>query len=119
MIEPEESSYQLLTPLERARYFNALIEEEGLSASQVAKRFNKSLAFVSNTLRLLKLSPLVQEGLEGKDISEGHARALLGAGHHDHVVVVYREILVRSISVRETERMVRELKVESVNTQGV
>lgn len=110
MNSPVSNSYQLLKPLERARYFSNLIEAHGMTASDVAKQINRSLSFISNTLRLLKLSPLVQEGLESDEISEGHARALLGASDDDHIVIVYREILVKRISVRETEKMIKSLK---------
>jgi ParB family transcriptional regulator, chromosome partitioning protein len=109
MSEPGSNSYQLLTPLERARYFNSLIVEKGMSSSEVARLVKRSLAFISNTIRLLKLSPLVQEGLESRDVSEGHARALLGIKNDEHTVLIYREILVSKISVRETEKMVKKL----------
>jgi len=116
MYEKGKDSYLLLKPLERAHHFKRRIEKDGLSASELARSIKKSLSFVSNTLRLLQLPHLVQEGLMSGEISEGHGRALLTSHHHAHIVMVYREILVSNISVRETERMVRKLTKTTVQT---
>lgn len=118
MRDGENDSYLLLKPLERARHFRHLIEEEGVSPSELARSIKKSLSFVSNTLRLLKLPHLVQEGLISEEISEGHARALLTARHHTHIVTVYREILISNISVRDTEHMLRKLNQETTQTEA-
>lgn len=87
---------------------------EGISQTELARRFKKSLAFISNTLRLLKLPAFIQDGLAGGSISEGHARALLTVQDTHKMIGVYREVLVTNATVRQTERMAREANREIV-----
>lgn len=107
MDESVKNSYQSLPPLERARLFKHL-NENGISSSQIARELGKSLAYVSNTIRLLKLPLLVQEGLISNTISEGHARALLSLKDEQSILTIYREVLVKNANVRETEELVRK-----------
>jgi ParB family chromosome partitioning protein len=67
-----------LGPLEEAVAYRRLVDEFGLSQTDVAARVGKSRVAVSNTLRLLELPPAIKEGLAAGEITEGHARALLG-----------------------------------------
>jgi ParB family transcriptional regulator, chromosome partitioning protein len=107
MSEINESTFQSLPPLERAYYFQKLVTE-GTSASKIAKKIGKSLAYVSNTLRLLKLPLMVQDGLASGIITEGHARALLGVKKMEDTIVIYREIIVTNATVRTVELLVRK-----------
>lgn len=113
MNEEEKNMLASLSPLERADFFKKLIEEESLTPSKIAKRFKKSLSFVSNTLRLLKLPAIIKEGLLSRDISEGHARALIMIEDHKIVVALYRKILIEKSSVRQTEELVRKVKKDN------
>lgn len=115
MSEEEKNTLAFLPPLKRAKYFKKLMDEENLTASKIAQRFQKSLAFVSNTLRLLKLPEFVQEGLLSGEISEGHARALIMIADHQAMVKIYRKILLEKASVRQTETLAREVKNKSKN----
>lgn len=108
MNAPDAASYQSLPPLERAHYFHRLIVE-GTPASQIARTIGKSLAYVSNTLRLLKLPIMVQEGLASNTITEGHARALVGIKDEEQALSIYREILVSNATVRRAEELVRNV----------
>lgn len=110
MSEEEKNTLAFLPPLKRAEYFKKLIDEESLTVSKIAKRFKKSLAFVSNTLRLLKLPEFVQEGLLSGEISEGHARALIMIEDQQSTVKLYKKILLEKSSVRKTETLAREIK---------
>ena len=101
------NSYQLLPPLERAQFFKRRIEE-GTGASALARELNKSLSYISNTIRLLKLPDIVKDGLISGVISEGHARALLGLRSEAQCVNVYKMVLTHRASVRKTEEMVRK-----------
>lgn len=107
MDEPAKTTYLSLPALERAARFQFLISQ-GTTASQIARGLGKSLAYVSNTLRLLKLPPIIQEGLISNTISEGHARAILGLKSEDNMVSVYKEIIVSGLSVRQAEELVRK-----------
>src|SRR4030067_2145338 len=65
-----------LNPLDRAKGFERLLNEFGLTTSEVAVKIGKSVAYVSNSLRLLRLPDALKDGLLSGLISEGHARAL-------------------------------------------
>jgi ParB family chromosome partitioning protein len=75
----------------------------------VAQKVGKSRSAVANTLRLLNLPEEIQESLRLGEISEGHARALLGLPDPDQQKAVWQETLRTSASVRDTERMVRDV----------
>lgn len=107
MSSAESVSYQLLPPLDRARLFEHLIQNKGMSATSLARAIKKSLSYVSNTIRLLKLPPLVQDGLATNAISEGHARALLAVTDPAAILAIYKQILVEKKTVRDVERLVR------------
>ena len=80
-----------------------------LTQEQVVERVGKSRAAIANTLRLLDLDEEVLEMLKTGDISAGHARALLGLKDKEKVVDIAVQILDRSLSVRDTEDLVKKL----------
>ena len=96
-----------LAPLEMAAAYRALIDEHGLTQERVAERVGKSRASVANTLRLLQLPPAAREALAAGRISEGHARALLGAPNEDALLAALEAAVVRGLTVRQTEELVR------------
>jgi ParB family transcriptional regulator, chromosome partitioning protein len=98
-----------LNPIETAVAFARLIEQHKLSHEQVAERTGKDRSTVTNFLRLLKLPREVQEDLGRGDISMGHARALLGLPTPHAQRQAAQQILDKRLSVRETERLVKEL----------
>jgi ParB family chromosome partitioning protein len=98
-----------LTPLESAEAYRELVEEYNLSHEEVAERVGKSRAAVTNTLRLLKLPPVVQQALTDKRISEGHARSLLALPSSESQEAALRTILKYELNVRQTEELVRKL----------
>jgi ParB family chromosome partitioning protein len=101
-----------LNPLEAAEGYRQLAEDFELSHEAIAERVGKSRTAVSNTLRLLKLGPSVQQALwEGK-ITEGHARALLGLPSAQAQSAALRTVLKSSLNVRQTEDLVRRLNGE-------
>lgn len=110
MADAAKNSFQSLDPLERAHLFQKHLEEDNLTKTQIARKYDKSLPFVSNTLRLLQLPDLIKEGLMSKTISEGHARAMLMLSSASEMVAVYRNVLVKNLSVHATEDSVREKK---------
>jgi len=98
-----------LNPLEEAVAYRQLTEDFGLTQEQVARRVGKSRVAVSNTLRLLKATPAVQEALAGGKISEGHGRALLGLEKAEAQDAALKTVLKQELTVRQTEGLVRRL----------
>ena len=118
--EAEEASEQLelalvenlqradLDPVEAARGYRALMEEHGYTQEDVARRVGCDRSTVANTLRLLKLPDFALEALRAGRIRAGHARALLPLGDEDAIRSVLARVLAQELSVRSTERLVRE-----------
>ncbi|MBR2444605.1 MAG: ParB/RepB/Spo0J family partition protein [Clostridia bacterium] len=98
-----------LNAYEEASAYKALMSEYGLTQEEVAARVGKSRSAVANTLRLLDLPEEILEMLKTGDISAGHAKAVLGLKNKDDMVDLAQKILVRSLSVRETEDLVKKL----------
>lgn len=97
-----------LNPIETAVAFTRLIDEHGLSHEKVAERTGKDRSTVTNFLRLLKLDGQVQTDLIRGDISMGHARALLALSDAGAQRQMAQRIIDSRLSVRETERRVKE-----------
>ncbi len=96
-----------LNPLEEAAAFQQLMTEFGLTQDQVAQRVGRSRPAIANSVRLLSLPESIQTALAQGEISEGHARALLGADDPDQMQMLFLEVVTRRLSVRETEELVR------------
>jgi ParB family chromosome partitioning protein len=94
--------------LEEARAYKKLIETLGLTQETVAERVGRDRSYVTNYLRLLKLPVDLQELLQVGRLSTGHARALLGAEHIDVQRRLARKIIEQDLSVRTTERLVKQ-----------
>ena len=101
-----------LNPYEEATAYKALIDQYGLTQEEVSEKVGKSRSAVANSMRLLDLPDDVLEMLKTGDISAGHARALLGLKNKDIIVDTAEQILVRSLSVRDTEALVKKLNKE-------
>lgn len=102
-----------LNPLDRAKGFERLMNEFGLTTSEIAVRIGKSVAYVSNSLRLLSLPDALKDGLLSGLISEGHARALAAIDDQSLMIEAYKIILRESGSVRRAEELARRMKVKS------
>jgi len=96
-----------LNPMDAAAAYQRLVAEFGLSQEEVADRVGKSRPTVANTIRLLQLPGPVQQSLRQGRISEGHGRALLGAGNPDRMVQLCRLVEQRALSVRQAEALAR------------
>ena len=96
-----------LSPLEEAHAYRQLIEEFGLTQASVAARVGRSRVSVTNTLRLLNAPTEVLEALEQGQVTEGHARALLGLPSAIDQVAVLRQVIERGLTVRQTEELSR------------
>ena len=96
-----------LNPLEEAAAFQQLMAEFGLTQEQVARRVGRSRPTIANSVRLLGLPDVVQHALARGEISEGHARALLGATEPSDLRDLFRQVVDGELSVRQTEELVR------------
>jgi len=102
-----------LNPLEEAHAYSQLADEFGLTQERIANRVGRSRVSVTNTMRLLRLPQEIKEGLLTREITEGHARALLMLDEEDDQVLAYRTAKRRRLSVRQTEELVRRLQSTS------
>jgi ParB family chromosome partitioning protein len=111
-----------LNALDRGKGFERLQKEFSLTTSEIAVRIGKSVAYVSNSLRLLTLPDALKDGLLSGLISEGHARALAAIDDQELMVEAYKMILKESGSVRRAEELARRMKAKSnqpTKKQGV
>lgn len=104
-----------LNAVDRALAFKQLAEQFGLSHSQVAQKVGRSREYVTNSIRLLLLPEEILGALRNGDISDGHARTLLMLNDRPtEQGVVFREILLKKLSVREVERISRKIATDKV-----
>ncbi|MEE6294856.1 ParB/RepB/Spo0J family partition protein [Georgenia wangjunii] len=95
-----------LNPLEEAAAYSQLLEDFGCTHDELAARIARSRPQISNTLRLLKLPPLVQRRVAAGVLSAGHARALLGLSDGAAMERLAQRIVSEGLSVRTTEEIV-------------
>ena len=94
-----------LTPLEEARAYKKLIDEESLTQEALSKMISKSRPAIANTLRLLDLPYEVQTLIEAGQLSAGHARAILAVASDDGKIKLAQKVAAEGLSVRETEKL--------------
>lgn len=101
-----------LNPLEEAQGIKRLIDEFAMTHEKAAEAVGRSRVAVSNLLRLLSLSPAVQDLLMRNKLDMGHARALIGLAAAQQIMLA-NKIISQSLSVREVESMVKKLGAEA------
>jgi ParB family chromosome partitioning protein len=107
-----------LSPLEAAEAYRQLADDFNLSHEQIAQQLGKSRVAITNTLRLLNLPEDARRALAEGDISEGHARALLGLPNAQAQSAVLQAIIKHELNVRRTEELVRKYLGERPPTQA-
>ncbi len=108
-----------LNAVDRALAFKQLADVFELSHAQVAKKVGRSREYVSNSIRLLALPEYMLRSLRLNELSEGHARTLLMLNDRpEEQDVVFREILLKKLSVREVERIVRKIATDKVRKRN-
>ncbi len=95
-----------LNPLEEAAAYQQLLDDFGCTHEELATRIHRSRPQISNTLRLLKLPPLVQRRVAAGVLSAGHARALLGLADGAAIERLAQRIVAEGLSVRAVEEIV-------------
>src|SRR6185295_1257875 len=98
-----------LNAMEIALSYKRMMDELNYTQEQVSERMGKERSTVANYVRLLKLPPDIQVALRNNLISMGHARALINVDTIDKQLYLFHEIKNRSLSVRQTEELVRKL----------
>jgi len=97
-----------LNPIELAEAFDRLVREHGYSQETLAERVGKDRTTITNALRLLKLPPRVRDRVVSGELSEGHARALLGGGDASAIEELADRVVRGNLSVRATEALIRQ-----------
>lgn len=104
-----------LNAIDRALAFQQLAEQFDLSHTQVAQKVQRSREYVSNSIRLLALPEHIRTALQRGELGEGHARTLLMLNDKpEEQETIFREILLKKMSVREVERIVRKIASDKV-----
>ena len=101
-----------LNAIEEAQAIEVLMQQCGLTQEMAAQRLGKSRSAVANLLRMLNLPKEVQQMVVAGELSEGHARALLGAEDAEHIVALAGKVVDNSLNVRQPETLVKALKEE-------
>jgi ParB family transcriptional regulator, chromosome partitioning protein len=96
-----------LNPIELAEAFERLVREHGYTQEALAARLGKDRTSIANGMRLLKLPARVRAKVVAGELTEGHARALLGAGDAAAIEVLAERVMRGGLSVRATEALVR------------
>lgn len=98
-----------LNPIEEAMGYLRLMKEFGINQTQLADTMGKSKPAISNSLRLLELPEEVQKALQNNQITEGHAKVLLGLKNTVELIKLFHLCVSNNFSVRELEDMVRKI----------
>lgn len=96
-----------LNSIELAEAYDRLVREHGYTQEALAERLGKDRTTITNALRLLKLPPRVRSQVIGGELTEGHARALLGASDAAVIEQLAERVVRGNLSVRATEALVR------------
>lgn len=104
-----------LNAIDRAKALAQLVQEFGISHAEVGAKMGRSREFVSNSIRLLALPEEIQQAVLNRDISEGHARALLMlCDKPEEQKTLFKEIVLKKTSVRVTEQLARRIAVDKI-----
>ena len=101
-----------LNPIEEAKAYQRLLQEFDLKQEDVAKRVSKNRTTITNSLRLLKLDGEVQNMLIAGEITNGHARALLGVDDPALQQEIAKRVVNEKLSVRDIEKLMRSLSAK-------
>ncbi|HUQ30415.1 MAG TPA: ParB/RepB/Spo0J family partition protein [Candidatus Paceibacterota bacterium] len=107
-----------LNAIDRAKALQKLIDEFGISHTEVGAKIGKSREYVSNSIRLLALPEHMQQSIINKEISEGHGRTLLAlTDRTEEQETLFKEIILKKLPVRVAERIARSIAQERVRTR--
>lgn len=98
-----------LNPIEEALGYKALLDEFSFTQEQVSEQVGKSRSAIANSIRLLALPQQVREMLEKKELSSGHARAVLAVNDDESKLLLAQKIVENSLNVRQAEQLAKAL----------
>ena len=107
-----------LNAMEEAEAYFILMNKYKQTQAEISKKVSKSRSEIANKIRLLKLPKMIQESIKKKEIDYGHARALLSISDNKHLIKIYKSVLNKKLSVRQTEQLSKSLKKLSKNNQA-
>lgn len=96
-----------LDPIEEAEGYQQLVQDFGLTQQEVARIVGKDRTTIANSLRVLNLPPAVRDMLREGKLTIGHAKPLLGLDQPEKMIALAREIVARSLTVRDVERRLK------------
>lgn len=108
-----------LNPLEEANAYQTLVETFGQTHEGIAAKIGKDRSTVANTIRLLKLPGKIQRALVEKNITAGHARAILSVETVQQQTAVFETIVNKDLNVRETEKLIQALKAPKAEKKAL
>ncbi|MBN2343974.1 MAG: ParB/RepB/Spo0J family partition protein [Deltaproteobacteria bacterium] len=98
-----------LNPIEEAEAINRLLQEHNYTQAQLSERIGRNRSTISNSLRLLGLPLEVKQMVLNRDLTEGHARAILQAGKESAMIALAKLTVAKQLSVRATEGQARSI----------
>ena len=108
-----------LNPVDRALAFEQLSSKFGLNHSEIGKRMGRSRVYVANSIRLLGLPEYILTAVRNGELSDGHARALLMLKDRpEEQEVIFRETVLKKLSVREVEHLGRQIATDKVRKKS-
>lgn len=110
----ENIQRQDLDPIEIAYSYERLIEECNLTQEKLSERIGVKRATIANYLRLLNLPPEIQLGIRAKQITMGHAKALINIEDNDTKIEIFYDIVENEFSVRQTEAIAKDFKTKKI-----
>lgn len=115
----ENIQRQDLDPIEIALSYQRLIDEVEVTQEKLSERVGKKRSTISNYLRLLRLDPIIQTGMRDGFISMGHGRALINIEKKKDQLDLYEQVVSNGLSVRDTEKLVKQHQSGSVTKLDV
>lgn len=108
-----------LDAIEVALTYQRLLEEIGLTQESLSERVGKERSTITNSVRLLKLNPTMQDAIRNGQISAGHGRAIISLGDEALQEVLFKKIIDEGLNVRQSEKAAKELKSPKKTVQKV
>jgi ParB family chromosome partitioning protein len=108
-----------LNPIEEAEAYERLLNEYNMTQEELSKSIGKNRSTIANIIRLLALSKKVKESLIDGEITNGHARALISIEDEEIQEKICKEIIKKSLNVRETENLVKRIQISNDDNKKV